>query len=143
LFCGSGGLGFEALSRGASNAWFVDVAVRSIYVAKENAKMLGLNHQTRFIRKDVFRFLNQFEEISEGKFDLIFAAPPYRIAEPQRIMDSIARAGAVASGAAICLEYSHHTPHPASSLYKLDRRKVYGETVIDVWDYIEKDREQK
>ena len=136
LYCGSGGLGLEAVSRGASEAWFVDISERSIDVARENAASLGMIRQTHFIHKDVFRFLNQFEAISDRKFDLIFAAPPYRTADPQRILNNIAEAGVLEAGSAVCLEYSHHTEAPASSRFRLDRKKVYGETVIDVWDFI-------
>jgi 16S rRNA (guanine966-N2)-methyltransferase len=134
LFCGSGGLGLEALSRGAASAWFVDLSARSIDTARENAGVLGFSDRTRFIRKDVFRLLRNFHEISTEKFDLIFAAPPYRIAEPQKILDHIAGAGLLDIGGAVCLEYARHTPAPHSKHFILDRRKVYGETVIEVWD---------
>ncbi len=140
LYCGSGGLGLEALSRGASEAWFVDLSQRSIDVARENFRMLGFESKVRFICKDVFRFLNQLGDFTTDKFDLIFAAPPYRIAEPERILTSIAAAGAVGQESAVCLEYSRHTDHPTSSQFKLKRRKIYGETVVDVWDYIRKVR---
>ena len=145
LYCGSGGLGLEALSRGACEAWFVDLSERSINVAKQNAVSLGLNEQTRFICKDVFRFLRMSAELEASSFDLIFAAPPYRIARPKQILESIADAQIIAPNGAVCLEYSRHNDSPESSHFTLDRRKIYGETVIDVWDWnnrgSEKDRE--
>ncbi len=135
LYCGSGGLGLEALSRGAVEAWFVDLSERSIDVAKQNAVTLDMDEQTRFICKDVFRFLRKSVEMETGSFDLIFAAPPYRIAKPKQILESIADAQIIAPDGAVCLEYSRHNDSPESSHFTLDRRKIYGETIIDVWDW--------
>lgn len=135
LYCGSGGLGLEALSRSAVEAWFVDLSERSIDVARQNAVTLGMDEQTRFICKDVFRFLRMAAEMETGSFDLIFAAPPYRIARPKQILESIATAQIMAAEGVVCLEYSRHNDSPVSSHFTLDRRKVYGETIIDVWDW--------
>jgi len=135
LFCGSGGLGLEALSRGGKSACFVDSAAKSINTAKQNAVLLGLRDQSTFICKDVFRFLRNYNDIVGHKFDLICAAPPYRIAQPQRILDTIAEAEVIDISGVVCLEYDRHTPMPKSNHFKLDRRKVYGETVVEVWDY--------
>ena len=133
LYCGSGGLGLEALSRGAVEAWFIDLSARSIDVARENAKSIGMIDQAHFICKDVFRFLNRFSDSTINKFDLIFAAPPYRIAEPDKLLKSIAVANIIESEGVICLEYSRHTPFPSSQEFHLEKRKVYGETVVDMW----------
>ena len=123
-------------SRGAAEAWFVDLSARSINVAKENAKALDMYGQTHFICKDVFRFMRHVFEITPKKFDLIFAAPPYRIAEPRRILDIIATSAAIEHGSAVCLEYSRHTETPDSDQFRLERQKIYGETVVDVWNYV-------
>ena len=136
LYCGSGGLGLEALSRGAAEVWFVDLSARSIDVAKENARILDMYNQSHFIRKDVFRFLRQLPEIISDSFDLIFAAPPYRIAEPQKILDTISASHAIRNGSAVCLEYSRHTEAPVSDKFELNRQKIYGETVVDVWEFV-------
>ena len=137
LYCGSGGLGLEALSRGAAIAWFVDKATRLIRIAEENALNISLRQQSRFVCMDVFRFLGKREEFTYEKFDLIFAAPPYKIAEPERILQVIAKTNTIDEGGAVCLEYSRHTVYPESDRFSLARRKIYGETVVDVWDYKE------
>jgi 16S rRNA (guanine(966)-N(2))-methyltransferase RsmD len=135
LYSGSGGLGLEALSRGASEAWFVDNARNSIEVARQNALDLGFDARSRFAQRDVFIFLKHFRDYVTVPFDLVFAAPPYRIAEPQRLLDAISESGALAEGASVSIEYPRHTQPPDSAQLKLDRRNVYGETVIEVWDY--------
>ncbi len=133
LYCGSGGLGLEALSRGAAEAWFVDCSAQSIQTARMNARTLKLDDRAHFTQQDTIQFLQRLKAKPIGPFSLIFAAPPYRIAEPERILETIATAEAVAPNGAVCLEYSRHTPHPASDLFHLNRRRIYGETVIEVW----------
>ncbi|MCF7811670.1 16S rRNA (guanine(966)-N(2))-methyltransferase RsmD [bacterium] len=140
LYCGSGGLGLEALSRGAKGALFVDLSERSISTARDNARMLGFWDQSEFICKDVFRFLRQeSRETTLDKFDMIFASPPYKISEPKQLLDQIFESGLLDENGSICLEYSKHTEHPDSKYFTLDRRKIYGETVVDIWDYVQDD----
>jgi 16S rRNA (guanine966-N2)-methyltransferase len=135
LYSGSGGLGLEALSRGAAEAWFVDSSRHAVEIARENADRLGFGDACHFARREVFGFLRNCSEYQAGRFDLIFAAPPYRSAQPQKILDLCADSGILAPEAAVCLEYSRHTPGPNPVGFRLDRRRVFGETVIEVWDY--------
>jgi 16S rRNA (guanine966-N2)-methyltransferase len=125
LYCGSGGLGLEAISRGAATAHFVDNSQKSLFIARQNAILLEFRELTEFTYQ---------AEPEEVPFDIIFAAPPYKIAEPLRILEALHDAHIVVEGGVICLEYSRHTPEPKTDLFKLDRRRIYGETVIDVWD---------
>lgn len=73
LFAGSGGMGIEALSRGAASATFVESNDRCVRCVRENLRRAGVagNVQTM----DVFRFLDLYA--GEETFDLIFADPPY------------------------------------------------------------------
>jgi 16S rRNA (guanine(966)-N(2))-methyltransferase RsmD len=70
LFCGSGAVGFECISRGAEEVVFVDL---NIELAKKNADHLGVNDSCRFIRGDSMKYLDTLHE----QFDFIFADPPY------------------------------------------------------------------
>jgi len=155
LYCGSGCLGLEAISRGANEAWFVDISGQVIDVAMDNAYILGFYDRCHFITLDVFKFLTHCTHRSQpsaidngvsdssgvggrqlsGKFDLVFAAPPYRIAEPDNILKSLAESSTLAKGGCVCIEYSRHTTQPEPDRFFLDRRREYGETVIEVWDY--------
>lgn len=135
LYCGSGGLGLEALSRGASEAWFVDLSERVIDIARQNARALDLYERSHFLKFDVFRLLRHFEERIDAKFDLILASPPYRIAQPDKLLRAIAESEALLPDGVVCLEYSKHTKFPDPDNYTLDRRKAYGETILDIWDF--------
>ncbi|HMA01262.1 MAG: 16S rRNA (guanine(966)-N(2))-methyltransferase RsmD [Gemmatimonas sp.] len=75
LFCGSGALGLEALSRGASHATFVDSAAPSLASLRANIDQLGASDVATVHRMDVLRFL---ATLSERAYDVAFADPPYR-----------------------------------------------------------------
>lgn len=76
LACGSGALGIEALSRGAETCAFVDLASRSLQVARANVTAVGLDGRSvTFVRDDLVRWAGQQESVS---FDLILVDPPYQ-----------------------------------------------------------------
>jgi 16S rRNA (guanine966-N2)-methyltransferase len=73
LFAGSGGMGIEALSRGAATATFVDVNEQCARCIKENLRRAGVAASVQAL--DAYRFLDLYA--GEEMFDLIFADPPY------------------------------------------------------------------
>jgi len=75
LFSGSGALGLEALSRGASHATFVDSAAPSLASLRANIEQLGASDVATVQRMDVLRFLATLDEYA---YDVAFADPPYR-----------------------------------------------------------------
>ena len=73
LFCGSGQLSLEALSRGAEFAVLVDAERKATEIAKQNALRTKLMKQTRIVTSDYKDFLKNSKE----QFNLIFLDPPY------------------------------------------------------------------
>lgn len=73
LFAGSGSLGIEALSRGAACITFVDNSLFSIAAINNNIKKLGIENETKVIKKEAIRYLDE----EPNKFDLIIMDPPY------------------------------------------------------------------
>jgi 16S rRNA (guanine966-N2)-methyltransferase len=81
LYCGTGALGIEALSRGAARATLID---RDIRPALGNVRNLKLNDRVDLVRADPTRWLGQRAANGDGEpdtFDLIFIDPPYKIAD--------------------------------------------------------------
>ena len=79
LYCGTGALAIEALSRGASSAVLVD---RDTRPALGNVQRLGLGERAELVRADVGRWLGEGSASSAaGKFDLVFVDAPYRLAD--------------------------------------------------------------
>lgn len=73
LFGGTGQLGIEALSRGASSAVFVDAADTACKLIQENLKRTKLAENAKVVRSDYQEYLRRCRE----KFDIIFLDPPY------------------------------------------------------------------
>jgi 16S rRNA (guanine966-N2)-methyltransferase len=74
LFCGTGALGIEALSRGAARVTLVD---RDPRPAAANVELLGIEGRCTIVAEDAIAFLRR----GEGRFDLILCDPPYRLAD--------------------------------------------------------------
>lgn len=73
LFAGSGAIGFEALSRGAQKAIFVENQKKAIDSIKKNAEMLKVEDRIEIMDQDVYQALKRVSSFC----DIIFADPPY------------------------------------------------------------------
>lgn len=79
LYCGTGALAIEALSRGAEQAVLVDQDTRP---ALGNVQRLGLADRTELVRADAGSWLEQVSATdAAGKFDLVFVDAPYKLAD--------------------------------------------------------------
>lgn len=74
LFAGSGALGLEALSRGATTAEFVEIGAGSIKALGANIAALGVESRCRVHKGDAMRFA---EALGAHAYDVVFADPPY------------------------------------------------------------------
>lgn len=83
LFAGSGALGLEALSRGASSVVFVERARGALSVLRANIELLGASEECTVVDRDVFRFLaGPLED-----FDVALADPPYQGGAARRLVE--------------------------------------------------------
>jgi 16S rRNA (guanine966-N2)-methyltransferase len=124
LFCGSGALAIEALSRGAAVATLVDTRPAA---ARRNVEALGLEDRARTVRADAARFLRRAEEQS---FDLVLCDPPYKLADRLAAdLDPLIRR-VLAEGGRVVVETSPNRPLPLELPLLVERR--YGDTLIRV-----------
>ena len=124
LFAGTGALGIEALSRGASRAVFVDIDAVALAAVQSNLESTGMTERGHVVRSDVVRFL----ERRDAGFDLAFADPPY---EFQAWEDVLARLGARVA----VLESDRDLDlggRWSSSRWRTVKQKRYGDTVVTV-----------
>ena len=75
LFAGSGALGLEALSRGAAEVDFIELAPRHLAVIRANADALGAGPEAVTKKGDALAFV---AKLPAGAYDVAFADPPYR-----------------------------------------------------------------
>jgi 16S rRNA (guanine966-N2)-methyltransferase len=124
LFCGTGALAIEALSRGAESATLVDIRPAG---ARRNLEELGLADRAETVRSDAVRFLKRADEQS---FDLVVCDPPYKLAD--RLagdLDPLIRR-VLAGGGRVVVETSPDRPLELS--LPLLRERRYGDTLIRV-----------
>jgi 16S rRNA (guanine(966)-N(2))-methyltransferase RsmD len=133
LFCGTGALAIEALSRGAASALLVD---RDTRPALGNVERLGLGDRAELLRADVVRWL-QGDSTAPGartadRFDLVFVDAPYRLADRVQ-QDLVSHLPALLSldGRAI-VESGARRPLAITSLERLRQRR-YGAADISIY----------
>ena len=120
LFAGSGSYGFEALSRGARHATFVDVSYDAIKSIKKNAANLN-RENVDIINDDVLTFLSQ----NSQDFDIIFADPPYKLDVYEALVKTLIERKNIGDGGIIVLE-SEKELNIDESLFKSVRFYKYG-----------------
>jgi 16S rRNA (guanine966-N2)-methyltransferase len=123
LFCGTGALAIEALSRGASEAMLID---RDTRPALGNVEQLGLGGRVELVRSEVSRWLNGHgEDPAAQRFDLVFVDAPYKLAVPvgQELDTHLPRL--LNSGGRAIVESPARRPLRIESLERLRQRR-YG-----------------
>ena len=84
LFAGTGALGLEALSRGATRVEFVELLPLSLAALKANVATLGVGDRVRVRRGDAMRFAAR---LPEGAYDVVLADPPYTTDHAQQLVE--------------------------------------------------------
>jgi 16S rRNA (guanine966-N2)-methyltransferase len=104
LYAGSGALGLEAVSRGASSAVLVERDRPSAAVARRNAAVVRQG-EVRVVATTVGAFLAQDPAVGGAPFDLVLADPPYAMgaAELEQVLAALVR-GWLADGAVVVVE---------------------------------------
>jgi 16S rRNA (guanine966-N2)-methyltransferase len=125
LFCGTGALAIEALSRGASEATLVDTHP---VAARRNLEALQLTDRARTVRSDAARFLRRTEV---GSYDLVLCDPPYRLADRLAAdLDPLIREALAESGR-VMIESS--PDKPLQMELPLLTERPYGDTLIRIY----------
>jgi 16S rRNA (guanine966-N2)-methyltransferase len=131
LFAGSGALGIEALSRGASFALFVDDDRQSIAMIEKNLARTNLQGELR--RQDVFVFLRRLP--ADRKFRIVFADPPYQQTNAvssitKKLLTSAKLAEILEPDGLFVLEKHPREKISETPYWKVRREKVYGATEV-------------
>ncbi len=119
LFCGSGAVGLEALSRGAGRVVFNDVSKDSLAVLRKNLALLGE-------RAEVYNLDFRMLLARDGEpFDFIFIDPPYKSGFGREALSLIAEKGMLAAGGVAVLESDAPFEGEICGLERTDARR-YG-----------------
>jgi 16S rRNA (guanine966-N2)-methyltransferase len=132
LFCGSGALGIEALSRGASEATFVDTKTGPVMRNLDELGIMGGENGWQVVKSDALDFLKGktiFEP--SPRYDLILCDPPYRLAAGLATGLDVVIPGVLAEGGRVVIETSARSPLQLSQPLIKDRS--YGDTLVRVY----------
>lgn len=129
LFAGSGGLGLEALSRGASRCVLVERDRAVARVLRRNADAVGLDG-AEIVTTDAAAYLARRPTTA---FDLVLLDPPYATAtaEVVGLLEDLVAGSWLAEGGVVVLERGAREPEPQwPSALALVRERRYGETAL-------------
>lgn len=135
LFCGSGALSLEAVSRGAQSAVLVDSGRDAHKTASENIRRCRFEAEVEYLRQDVYRTFPQL--VQRSPFDLIFLDPPYQKGHLRQTLEQIESLNLLNKNGIICAESAKgEDPGEYARFVQLDFR-VYGSTQIHLFGYPE------
>jgi 16S rRNA (guanine966-N2)-methyltransferase len=144
LFAGTGALGLEALSRGATSVDFVENGASALHALKANIARLRAKKWTRLFKKDAFTFLEgvpraatadpgtsdgpraegetERPDLNHLPYDLVLADPPYTSRAPERLAALWLEAP---FSRILCIEHASERPLPRPG-----KRRVFGDTMV-------------
>ena len=102
LFAGSGQMGLEALSRGATRATFIDSSREAMEIVRKNANATGFIDESKFIVSDAANYLRKCA--GRDKYDLVFIDPPYAMNLCKKTVEALLRYETLSDGAIVVIE---------------------------------------
>ena len=135
LFCGSGALGLESLSRGAKEVVFNDCAKSSIAILKKNLSALKISANSDEAKVYNYDYLTCLDAV-RGQFDLILIDPPYRFDYGEKALQKIADKRLLSENGIAVYERDRAFEGEIAGLEKYDERK-YGKTYITFFRYVQ------
>lgn len=140
LFSGSGGIGIEALSRGAKSAVFVDSDYESVKIIEDNIISAKMMDRSTVLKSDVQTAVAKLKKDGK-KFDIIFMDPPYSKGLVQKTVSTVFDAGILKKDGFIIAEQPIEEALPNVDGFNVFRVKEYKITKMTFISYLEEDYE--
>jgi len=134
LYAGTGAVGIEALSRGASMVHFVESSVQAAELIKENLSSLGISTGFQILKQDSIRTLRGLESGGTAA-DFIFLDPPYEMEEAYRqALETISKSSVLKDESIVIAEHQKKfEPGEASGSLRRYRKLVQGDGVLSFY----------
>jgi 16S rRNA (guanine966-N2)-methyltransferase len=127
IFAGTGAVGIEALSRGASEVVFIESHAQAAALIRRNLEGLGIRSGPWVLAVDAVRGLERVaarHKPGDPPFDFVFVDPPYALTkEYERVLHFLASAPFLTDGSVIIAEHSRKRALP-NQLGKLERTRI-------------------
>ena len=127
LFAGTGALGLEAISRGASYCLFVEQGTEGRGLIRTNVEALGLQGVTRIFKRDA---CDLGPIGAAAPFDLVFMDPPYAKGLGERAIASLVSGGWITRDALVVLEEAKAFMPDAIAGFEVLDQRIFGETAL-------------
>lgn len=130
LYAGNGGIGIEALSRGAKQVIFIDKNPQCTRIIKENLMKTELSSQAEVYTNDALKAITILAR-KKREFDLVFVDPPYNLGYVAKALAAIAEHKVVSKNGLVITEFGNKEDIPDSVLNLfLVRSENYGDTSL-------------
>lgn len=133
LYAGTGALGLESVSRGASRAVLVDSDREALSLCRTNTDALGFGERVEILAQPVERALEVLGRRGDG-FELVFADPPYAARVVETVLEGVKRHGLLAPGGTVIVEHDKREAAPESheGFERVDQRR-FGDTLVSLF----------
>lgn len=132
LYAGTGGVGLEALSRGASEVVFVEANASRVKIITRLLSEFGFAERSRVINSDAYDFISMKSETR--KYDIIFLDPPYRSEELRKLLPVLGKGSALRDSGVVIVEYLSKTVVPdIIDRLRLVKKYKYGDTGLALY----------
>ncbi len=132
-YAGTGALGLEAVSRGATRAVLVDSGREALALCRQNVDALGFAEQVEIVAAPVEKGLAQLA--SRGlRFELVFSDPPYKLAAGTRVLEQLEALQLVGEGGVVVVEHARAEvlAQHVGCFHREDERR-FGDTVVSIF----------
>jgi 16S rRNA (guanine(966)-N(2))-methyltransferase RsmD len=130
LYAGTGGLGIEAISRGADFCHFVERDAKTASILVQNINSIdGLSAKTKVYPQDCLMFLQQAKAQS---FDLLFCDPPYKAKNSIEILKKLSQSNALKEDGVVVFEHLSKDEFEVDGDWHLYLRRSYGDSSISI-----------
>lgn len=129
LFAGSGNLGIEAISNGASKCYFVDNNKIAINTINKNIKTFNIEDKSIIIKND---YMNALDSLRNTIFDIVFLDPPYKDNYIDSSIKFILKNNMLNDEALIICEYDKDINHEYDLLDEIKTKK-YGDKFVTIF----------
>lgn len=153
LFAGTGGVGIEALSRGAARATFIEMSMPVVKLIHENLQITDLSARAEVLHMDSFKFLQahtagsrQTPVAPERMYDMIYVAPPQYQEMAARALGMLDTSQLLAKEVLVIIqvhpkERAGVASVPLTRLIQTDERR-YGSTLLMFYKILQKEEEE-
>jgi 16S rRNA (guanine966-N2)-methyltransferase len=126
LYAGSGAVGFEALSRGAAHATFVELHFPTAQAIRRAAAELGVASRANVVCAPAEKVAQRLA----GRFDFVYADPPYALPPPHLTFGNLRSRGAIDASTLLVYEHREGAAPFASPGFTTVREARYGEVML-------------